>query len=192
MNADDELRRIAAGDAQAFGRWMARAERPVRGSLTSFAAAVDTEAVVQEAFLRVWQVADRVRPDGRPEPLLRFALRVARNLALTQLRGRHGSVSSAPDELEGAAAAFAAQLEPSSLPDPFLRAAIAACREALPRQPRRALEGRLGGGGGVPDATIAEELGMRLNTFLQNFTRARRMLARCLRSRGVELDGEGA
>ena len=28
---------------------------------------------------------------------------------------------------------------------------------------------------------------MRLNTFLQNFTRARKLLAECLRKRGVDL-----
>jgi RNA polymerase sigma-70 factor (ECF subfamily) len=32
-------------------------------------------------------------------------------------------------------------------------------------------------------------LGMKLNTFLQNFTRARKLLADCLRSRGVDLVG---
>jgi hypothetical protein len=31
---------------------------------------------------------------------------------------------------------------------------------------------------------------MRLNTFLQNFTRARQLLADCLRKRGVVVDQE--
>ena len=37
---------------------------------------------------------------------------------------------------------------------------------------------------------LATKLGMRLNTFLQNFTRARKMLADCLKRAGVVLDEE--
>ena len=37
---------------------------------------------------------------------------------------------------------------------------------------------------------LAERVGMKLNTFLQNVTRARRLLADCLRRLGVELDEE--
>jgi hypothetical protein len=51
---------------------VARWRRGPRGSLRSFAERVDVEAVVQAALVRVWQVAPRVRPDGRPEPLLRL------------------------------------------------------------------------------------------------------------------------
>ena len=65
MDLDAELPSIIAGDADAFGRWLAGAERPVRESLRSFAAVIDAEAVLQEALLRVWQVAPRFQPDGR-------------------------------------------------------------------------------------------------------------------------------
>ena len=64
------LAAIAAGDAAAFGQWVASAEDPVRRGLRVFAASVDTEAVVQEAFLRVWQVAPRFTHDGKPNALL--------------------------------------------------------------------------------------------------------------------------
>ncbi len=37
----------------------------------------------------------------------------------------------------------------------------------------------------MPDRSLAEALGMRLNTFLQNVARARRLLADCLREAGV-------
>jgi RNA polymerase sigma-70 factor (ECF subfamily) len=36
-------------------------------------------------------------------------------------------------------------------------------------------------------ATLAERLGMRLNTFLQNVTRARKLLVECLERRHVDL-----
>lgn len=83
---DTHLSAIVAGDADAFGRWVAGAEPRVRGSLASFAAVVDTEAVVQETLLRIWQVAPRFRPDGRPDGLVRLAVRIARNLAVSEVR----------------------------------------------------------------------------------------------------------
>ena len=56
----------AAGDAQAFGRFLAGAEQRLRRALASFAARVDTEAVLQESLLRLWQIAPRFVADGRP------------------------------------------------------------------------------------------------------------------------------
>ena len=75
-------------------------------------------------------------------------------------------------------------------PDPLLREAIAKCRERLPEKPAQALTARLTNGAFEPDEALAAHLSMRLNTFLQNVTRARRLLAECLRARGVDLDAE--
>jgi DNA-directed RNA polymerase specialized sigma24 family protein len=77
---------IGAGSMEAFGRWMAGAEGRVTESLRSFAARVDTEAVLQETLLRVWQVAPRFVPDGKRDGLVRLAVRIARNLAVSELR----------------------------------------------------------------------------------------------------------
>ena len=52
---DIHLTAIAAGDATAFAAWLAGAELPLRRRLRPFASSVDTEAVLQEALLRVWQ-----------------------------------------------------------------------------------------------------------------------------------------
>jgi len=173
---DVHLPAIAAGDADAFGRWLAGAERSLREGLRPLAARVDVEAVLQEALLRVWQVAPRVQPDGRPNALVRFAARVARNLALDELRRRREQPAELPD--------LPADLHEA---DPLLRQIIVDCREKLPKQPAAALLQRLAAAGGEHDATLAERLGMRLNTFLQNVTRARKLLADCLRKRGVTL-----
>src|SRR5262245_46678771 len=86
VDLDPELQAIAAGDADAFARWMAAAEPQLRRSLRPLAALVDAEAVLQEALLRVWQVAPRFQPDGRPNSLLRMAVAAAKNLALSELR----------------------------------------------------------------------------------------------------------
>jgi len=83
---DVYLAAIVGGDPYAFSRWMAGSERVVRESLRSFAAVVDVESVLQESLLRVWQVAPRFERDGRPNGLLRFAIRIARNLAVSEVR----------------------------------------------------------------------------------------------------------
>jgi RNA polymerase sigma-70 factor (ECF subfamily) len=180
---DRELAAIAAGDVDAFARWVAAAEPILRRSLRSFAAAVDGEAVVQETLLRVWQVAPRCVPDGKANGLLRLGLSAARNLAISELRRvRVAQTAIAEMEMQSDrdVAAWAA-------PDPLLRQAIAECRRKLPAQPGKALAARIDGEGGVPDGVLAERLGMKLNTFLQNITRARKLLAECLRRVGVEI-----
>jgi RNA polymerase sigma-70 factor (ECF subfamily) len=190
LDLDDHLAAIVAGDADAFGRWLTGAEGPLRDSLRRLAASVDAEAVLQDALLRAWQVAPRLRPDGRPNGLLRMAVRIARNLALSELR-RTRDLPEELDNLERALALDGDRATPR-LPDPMLRAAIEKCREALPGKPAQALAARLESGGGVPDRTLAAKLGMQLNTFLQNFGRARKLLAECLGARGIDLDSEAA
>jgi RNA polymerase sigma-70 factor (ECF subfamily) len=183
---DAELPAIAAGDRDAFARWVAGAEPRVRRSLRAFAARADTEAVLQEALLRAWQLAPRCRSDGRPNGLLRLCLHAARNLALSELR----RLRLAAAELEAAAHQAEADTETWRPPDPLLRQLIARCRERLAGQPARALALRLQTGGGEPDRVLAARAGMQLNTFLQNVTRARRLLAECLERAGVDLDLE--
>jgi RNA polymerase sigma-70 factor (ECF subfamily) len=184
---DRHLADIAAGDPDAFERWVAGAEPRVRDSLSSFAAAVDAEGVVQEALLRVWQVAPRFRPDGRPNGLLRLAVRAARNLAVSDLRARGRNVPEDDAGLARLVDALAAAELPE-WPDPLLRRLIEACREKLAGRPRAALEARLLAGGTEPDSALAARLRMRLNTFLQNVTRARKALAECLKRGGVDVE----
>jgi DNA-directed RNA polymerase specialized sigma24 family protein len=177
---DVHLAAIAAGDTRAFALWLARAEAPVRDSLRSFAAVVDVEAVLQEALLRVWQVAPRVVPDGRPNGLLRLGVRIARNLAVSEVR-RTRATAVDPGELDRELT-----VSPHA-PDPMLREAIAHCRDKLPPKPRQAFDSRLGSAGGHDDVELAASLGMKLNTFLQNFTRARQLLVDCLKRKGIAL-----
>jgi DNA-directed RNA polymerase specialized sigma24 family protein len=176
---DSHLPAIVAGDAVAFGRWVAGSELRLRASLASFAARVDVEAVLQESLLRVWQVAPRFVPDGAPDALLRFAVRVARNAAVSELR-RLGAAPLPEDEAPVAVA------QPE-LPDPLLREVIRGCREKLPKKPAACLTARLEQGGLERDEVLAERLDMAPNAFLQNITRARKLLAECLERHGVPL-----
>jgi DNA-directed RNA polymerase specialized sigma24 family protein len=179
IDLDSYLTEIAAGDAEAFGRWVTGAEGRLRASLRSFATLVDTESVLQETFLRIWQVAPRHVPDGKPDSLLRLAVRIARNLAVDEVRRlRLPPVDPGPPTPDPPA------------PDPFLRRLISECWKGLHRKPAAALAARIASGGTESDQVLAARLGMRLNAFLQNVTRARRQLADCLRARDVDLDRE--
>ena len=183
MDLDEHLPDIASGDADAFGRWVAGAEEPLRCSLASFARAVDTEAVIQEALLRTWQIAPRVRPDGAGNSLLRVARRIARNCAISEVR-RTRPVGVDPSAL--AALADPDPVEPA-LPDPALRAAIAACCDKLPPAPRRALDLRLWARGGATDRQLAARARQSVDAFLKAFSRARTLLATCLQRRGIDV-----
>jgi DNA-directed RNA polymerase specialized sigma24 family protein len=171
---------IGAGDADAFARWVAGAEASLRASLRPLAAHVDCEAVLQETLLRVWQVAPRCEFDGRPNALLRLGVRIAKNLAIDELR-RNRAV---PLDEDAVAAVTAVEL--TSAPDPLLRRVIEDCRRALPDKPAAALTARLESAGNEHDAVLAARLAMKLNTFLQNVARARKLLVACLQKHGVE------
>lgn len=182
MDLDVHLEAIVAGDTQAFSRWVAGAEPALRRSLARFAAQVDVEIVVQEALLRAWQVAPRVTRDGRGNCLLRFSLRAAHNLAIDELRQRQREVLRMPNDVE-------LSFDPVE-PDPLLRRAVEECRQRLPANPARALLARCGAMGVESDEQIAGRLGMKLNTLLKNFGRARRFLLECLERRGIHLGEE--
>jgi DNA-directed RNA polymerase specialized sigma24 family protein len=183
-DSDDDLAAIAAGDADAFARWLAHAELPLRRALRRFCTVVDTEAVLQEALLRVWQVAPRCQRDGRAHGLLRLAMRITQNLARSEARRHRLLPVAAGDDLPEP------DVAPAPVPDPTLRQALARCRDQLPPQPGRALLARLDDSGLHGDHELAARLGMRTNTFLQNITRARSLLAECLRRAGIDLDLE--
>jgi RNA polymerase sigma-70 factor (ECF subfamily) len=179
---DSELSAIVAGDSRAFARWVAGAELPLRAELRRFAAVVDVEAVLQEALLRTWQVAPRFTPDSEPNALLRLSSRIARNLAIDHAR-RERKRSDDSSAVENVSVA------PAS-PDPLLRRVLLECEAKLPKKLGAALRARLASGGAESDAVLARRLKLRLNTFLQNVTRARRLLAQCLRRSGVDLERE--
>ena len=187
-DTDVHLPGIMSGDAQAFARWMSVAEPEVRSSLRRFAASVDAEAVVQETLLRVWQVAPRFRADGRPNGLLRLSVRIAHNLALSETRKRR-DLAMGTEGLEANLNRLATG-ETRSPGDPHLRRAIHGCRDKLPAQPAKALDARLASEGGMADADLAQSVGMKLNTFLQDLSRARKLLAECLRKAGVNIEAE--
>jgi RNA polymerase sigma-70 factor (ECF subfamily) len=177
---------IVERDAGAFAKWVAGAEFPIRRSLRSFADVVDVESVFQETLIRVWQTAPRFRPDGGINSLLRNAFSIGRNLALQEVR----RLRATPTDVESLEDVLAREAREVSVPDPILRRAIGECRDKLPPQPRKAFDARLTSAGGRADDELATAVGMQLNTFLQNFTRARQQLADCLKQRGIAVKPE--
>jgi DNA-directed RNA polymerase specialized sigma24 family protein len=179
---DRAFERARTGDARAFGEWRGRVERPIRAALGRFALAVDVESVVQETLLRMWLLArDPGRTLAGEDASLRFALGMARNLARAEARrfGREDRID--PHELQEPA------VDPEPVASPSLRRAIEECLVRIAGRPARALRARLTQGALLADATLAQVLGMSLNTFLQNVVRARRQMRECLEGKGVDL-----
>jgi RNA polymerase sigma factor (sigma-70 family) len=176
---DQYLGAIVARDQNAFAAWVAGAEPRLRGGLRSFAADVDTEAVVQETLMRVWTAAERVQLDGRPDALLRYALRIGWNLAIDEARRRRPDFM--PNWMQEELRDPGEERVPAEVAE-----AVRECRENLPPKPRQAIDARIEGGW-RRDEELARRLGMTLNTFFQNIKRAREAIRDCLESRGVNL-----
>jgi RNA polymerase sigma factor (sigma-70 family) len=175
-----ELQAIVARDQDAFSHWFARCEIKLRRSLRSFAQVTDVEAVVQDTALRVWQRASTIRPDGRPECILRWAVTVALNAARNEAK-RSGHQLPLGPTVEGLAHST------TNMPDPVLRVRIQSCRERLGATPRLVLDAQLTDAGQHSSRELAMTLGMTADAVRQNLVRARRALQRCLRTFGIDL-----
>ena len=169
--------------AGGFARWMSLVERPLRGSLRRFARAVDAESVLQETFLRMWVAAqDQGRAIEGENGSLRFALRVARLVALEDVRRSRLGHLVALEDLDPSAEP---KIDPEPVDDPGLLRAVKDCLEHLAGKPRMAMMARLAEGHESPDRDLAASVGMAVNTFLQNIVRARKSVADCLERKGA-------
>ncbi len=187
---DAAWQEVRRGSEAGFRAWLPLVEPVLWRTLRPFARAVDVEAIVQEALLRMWVVAPSQQLEGE-NASLRFALRLARNLAIDEARRRGREVPLAPDLPGGGddgsdpRPATEPAIDPAPPPDPLLRRAILACIDKLPRQPKTALRARLDAAGALPDRLLAERVAMQPNTFLQNVIRARRLVEECLAASGI-------
>jgi DNA-directed RNA polymerase specialized sigma24 family protein len=179
---DRYLQPIREGDCDAFAAWAGTASPRLVRRLQPLASVIDTETIVQETFLRVWQKAAGFTPDGQRNALLRFAFRTARNLAIDELRRMRREPRPLPiDDV----VRLAGVTQPEAA-DPALRRIIAAGIEKLPPRPKAALGARLGRYAASHDSILAARSGMRANTFVQNVVRARRLMAKHLAACGVD------
>jgi RNA polymerase sigma-70 factor (ECF subfamily) len=183
---DRELAGIAAGDPESFGRWVAGAEPLLRARLRPLSTRIDAESVLQEVLTRVWTTANRCKRDGRPHALVRYAIRIQHNLAIDELRKARLEATDV-DTLER----YLMAEEPSEpgYSDPLMRRLVKGCLELLPPKAQAVVRARWESSGLASDSELAAQLNMKLNTFLQNVTRARKLLADCLRSQGADVPG---
>lgn len=172
-----------AGSVQAFTAWVRLVEAPLRMSLRRFAPAVDVEAIVQEALLRMWKLACGIELTGSNASLA-YLLRLARNLAISEARRLRTLPRVDIEDIEND---DQFSVGPAPAADPRLGQIIRACIEKLPERPREALTQRLQHGGILPDRSLARMMNMQPNTFLQNIVRARKLVAACLEKAGVPL-----
>lgn len=177
---------VRRGGREAFGRWMGRAERPIRASLRPFARAVDVESIVQETMLRMWILATRgERELVGVDSSLRFSIGLARNLARNEAR-RMGRMQYLPPE------DLPEDSHEPAAPDPGLAAAIEDCLRQLTGKLMAVMRARIAFGGVTPDRGLASSLNMTPNTFLQCVVRARAAIKQCLVKKGVPLGEIGA
>lgn len=176
---DEAYRATQAGSHEGFTAWVRLVEMPLRVSLRSFARDVDLEAIIQEVLMRMWRWAPDRELEGT-NASLRYALVVARNMALAEMRKlRRVDVLDDPGPVR-------VILPP--IPDLGLRAAIVQCLDLLKGKPREALRARVEHGGVMSDKMIASSLAMTINTFLQNIVRARAAVKECLRRAGYPIE----
>lgn len=174
-----ELQAIAERDLEAFSRWFARCEIHLRTSLRSFEQFVDVEAVVQDTVIKVWEDPLRIRPDGRPGFLLRWARTVALNAARNAARRQgHHAAMPADDDVAG-------DVRPMS--DVFLRTRVQECFGRLPVPQQRAFRARVADAGSRTDRQLAASIDMSFDAFRQTLTRGRRALVACLRSFNIDV-----
>ncbi|MDC8758371.1 RNA polymerase sigma factor [Janthinobacterium fluminis] len=126
MDITDLLKRISAGDRQAFAGIVAHYQRPLFGFLGRMALGQgQAEEVAQETFLRAWQKLGEYRPERAGFSTWLFT--IARNLALHELER-----AARRNELGGA----------GDLPEPACERPQPPEALALARQQRR-LQGAL-------------------------------------------------
>ena len=97
---DSLIEKISTGDTDAFRELYESASKSIYGfALSILKNSQDAEDVLQETFIRVWDNSESYKPQGKP---MAWIIRIARNLAMTQLRekGKHNQpdcVAQLPD-----------------------------------------------------------------------------------------------
>jgi RNA polymerase sigma factor (sigma-70 family) len=167
------------------GRWFAEEVHPHEGALRgyvrgSFPAVRDVDDVVQESFLRIW----KARAAAPIQSARAFLFRIARNLALDQVRREKISPITAVTDLAALPVvedkADAAETAAANQELLLLAAAIdalpARCREIVILRKLR----------GVPQKEIAAQLGLSEQTVQVQVLRGVKRCEAFLRKHGVQ------
>lgn len=163
------LLEVAAGDREALAELYRQTRGAVYGlALTCLHNAEDARDVTQDTFVRIWEMAEKYRPQGTP---MAWILTVARNLALMCLRER-GRETELDGEGWNALPAGESRLSPED------RALLQDALGALTPRERRVVI--LHAVSGLRHREIARVLEMPLGSVLSLYRRSLKKLRRIL------------
>jgi len=176
------LRRYATGDSLAARLLVARmAPRLHRLALRLLADAAEAEDVVQEAMLRLWQIAPRWQSGGAQPST--WVYRVTVNLATDRLRRRRSvALDAVAEPADETPAPFEVLLEADRA------LALEAALAQLPDRQRQAVV--LRHLEGMPNPEIAEVMGVGIEAVESLTARGKRRLAELLSARRHDLGYE--
>ena len=169
--AVDLVAALAAGDEAAFARAVeAHYTLVYRIAWRMLGGPVEAEDVAQETFMRLWRGAGDLR---EVRSLRSWLARVASNLAIDRMRRRRPDMSSELPDVADTADGPERHAERQSA-SRIVDAAIA----SLPERQRTAIV--LTYYEGLPNADVAEALGVSIEAVESLLARARRKLKECL------------
>lgn len=178
------LERIRSGDSSAFNLLVERYSQDLYRVIRRMASdSSETEAIVQESFLRVWQIlhAPRSRMQDWTKPFFPYLVTIAMNLARDRWRKDRFLDFSGLEDIQ--------EVLPSPLPDPealveeteTLKALAEAVAE-LPTAYKAVIALRYEAG--LSYTEIAELLEMPINTIRTHLRRAKIQLRKVLAEQG--------
>ena len=161
QHLDQLLAGMAAGSSDALAEFYHCTIRAAYAyALSLLRDPYDAQDVLQDTYLRAWNMADKYRPGGKP---VGWLLTILRNLAYMKLRSGKRTAPMAPEDLD---AFFAAQPAVSSEDRLLLKAALLRLKD----EERQVV--LLHAGAGLLHREIAEITGMPLGTVLAKYRRA--------------------
>lgn len=156
---------MAAGDPQALAGFYGRTARAAYAfALSILQDPQDAQDILQDTYLRAWNMAGSYRAGGKP---VGWLLAILRNLAYMKLRRRARTAPMAPEDLD---AFFAAQPGVTSEDRLLLRTALV----QLAEEERQVV--LLHAAAGLKHREIAGLLGLPLGTVLTKYQRALKKL----------------
>ena len=154
------LARMAAGSSDALAEFYRCTIRAAYAyALSLLQNPQDAQDILQDTYLRAWNMAGKYHPGGKP---VGWLLTILRNLAYMKLRAGKRSAPMAPEDLD---AFFAAQPAVSSEDRLLLKAALLRLKD----EERQVV---LLHAGGLLHREIADITGMPLGTVLAKYHRA--------------------
>ena len=175
---DDEklLKRVAAGDAEAFRQLYHNTDRTVYSFILSILKnPQDAEEVMQETYLKIWTSAASYQSQGKP---LAWIFTIARNLCYMRFRDQKRQADIGLDDLNGEETGEVC-LPLENMTDAIV---LKSALEILKEDERQIV--LLHASAGLKHREIAADLQMPLATVLSKYNRAIKKLKQYLREEG--------